>query len=260
MAHLVLVANLTTALGGTAHFYRPTFPVKPGYFPADFVLELAPFSLATLEHFIFLERPEDEPVSDSPEFQPTTEYVRTTAPGRLMTHPGEYHTVGQLYKAIEQGIERLAHELGEADLFCGSPALQVTPDDLQLKGLRLVHDTHSAREALRTIVEQGEGARIAAHSHFEKFTQMKDELQALRARNPSFDPSRPTARNPVMRKPAEPHGTVWVNVAQRFGIVSAQLMMLMYRHCSACGRNVHLALSGDDFRLSFRRTKELSRP
>lgn len=231
MTHLVLVANLTTALGGTAHFYRPSFPVKPGYFPADFVLELAPFGLATLEHFIFLERPEDEPVPDNHEFQPKTDYVRTTAPGRLMAHPGEYHTVGQLYEAIEQGIERLARGLGEADLFCGSHALQVTPNDVQLDGLRLVHDKQSARAAIRTIVEQGEGARITAHSHFEKFTQMKEELQALLATNPEFIPSRPAARNPVMRKPAEPHGTVWVNepVASSYLDIGNALYALMVR-------------------------------
>ena len=40
MTHLALVANLTTAVGGTAHFHRPSFPVKPGYFPADFLVEL----------------------------------------------------------------------------------------------------------------------------------------------------------------------------------------------------------------------------
>lgn len=44
MTHLALVANLTTAVGGGAHFFRPDFPVRPGYFPSDFVLELAPFN------------------------------------------------------------------------------------------------------------------------------------------------------------------------------------------------------------------------
>ena len=54
MTHLALVANLTTAVGGGAHFFRPEFPVRPGYFPSEFVLGLAPFNQETLQHFIFL--------------------------------------------------------------------------------------------------------------------------------------------------------------------------------------------------------------
>ncbi|RYZ78211.1 MAG: hypothetical protein EOP04_30135, partial [Proteobacteria bacterium] len=55
MTHLALVNNLITSIGGTAHFSRPDFPIRQGLFPAEFSLELAPFSLGTLEHFIFLE-------------------------------------------------------------------------------------------------------------------------------------------------------------------------------------------------------------
>jgi hypothetical protein len=57
MTHLALVANLTTALGGGAHLFRPAFPVPPGYFPSDFVVELAPFDQTTLQHFIFFNDP-----------------------------------------------------------------------------------------------------------------------------------------------------------------------------------------------------------
>ena len=53
MIHLALVTNLTTAIGGSAHLFRPSFPAEAGYFPCNFVLELAPFSVATLDHFIF---------------------------------------------------------------------------------------------------------------------------------------------------------------------------------------------------------------
>ncbi|MGZ3653336.1 MAG: ferritin-like domain-containing protein, partial [Bdellovibrionota bacterium] len=57
MTHLCLVTNLFSALGGTSHFLRPNFPASPGLYPADFVMELAPFDLRTIEHFMFLERP-----------------------------------------------------------------------------------------------------------------------------------------------------------------------------------------------------------
>src|SRR5262245_29435108 len=64
MLHLALVSNLLTAIGATPHFERPNFPVAPGYHPAGVVVSLAPFELATLEHFIFLERPEEVEVPD----------------------------------------------------------------------------------------------------------------------------------------------------------------------------------------------------
>ena len=211
MTHLALVANLTTAVGGGAHFFRPDFPVRPGYFPSDFVLELAPFNQETLQHFIFLERPEDEPVEDAEEFTPENEYTRGSPHDRLMAHTGDYSTVGQLYEAIERAVVSLSSTLGEKSLFCGSPSLQICTEDVQIKGLAVVNDKASALEVLRLIVEQGEGARTTKGSHFEKFGLIAEEYDRLFRKNPTFEPSRPAARNPVMRKPATPEGRVWVN-------------------------------------------------
>lgn len=211
MTHLVLVTNLMTSIGGTAHFYRSGFPVQPGCFPAEFVVGLAPFSLETLDHFIFLERPDDRHTDIGKAPQPETEYVRTTSSGRLMAHTGDYHTVGQLYEAIEHGIGRLSRDMKAQDLFCGSRALQLTPSDVSLDGLRLIHDQASALAAIQTIVEQGEGARVETDSHFEKFLLIKSEYQQCLAQNRQFVPSRPSARNPVMRTPVESEETVWVN-------------------------------------------------
>jgi hypothetical protein len=59
MAHLALVNNLLVTLGGAPHFDRPNLPVPPGYHPAGFVIRLVPLTKATLDHFIFLERPAD---------------------------------------------------------------------------------------------------------------------------------------------------------------------------------------------------------
>jgi hypothetical protein len=211
MTHLALVANLTTAVGGGAHFFRPEFPVRPGYFPSEFVLELAPFNQETLQHFIFLERPEDEPIDDADEFIPDKEYTRSDGRGRLMDHTGDYSTVGQLYEAIEYGVVSLSAALGEKNLFCGSPSLQISPDHVELKGLAVVTNKASAMEALRLIVEQGEGARTTEGSHYEKFSRIAEDYDRLLRKNPIFEPSRPAARNPVMRKPTTPEGRLWVN-------------------------------------------------
>ena len=40
MGHLVIVANLTVAVGGRPHFGRPAFPVAPGYFPSGIAVRL----------------------------------------------------------------------------------------------------------------------------------------------------------------------------------------------------------------------------
>jgi len=58
MLHLALANNLLVAIGSPPHFQRPNFPVAPGYHPAGVVVSLAPFDRATLDHFIYLERPE----------------------------------------------------------------------------------------------------------------------------------------------------------------------------------------------------------
>ena len=58
MGHLGLVSNLFCALGLQPHFGRQNFPVAPGYHPADIIVRLAPFDMETIQHFVFLERPD----------------------------------------------------------------------------------------------------------------------------------------------------------------------------------------------------------
>ena len=69
MGHLLIVANLTVAVGGRAHFARPNFPVSPGYFPSGVVVRLSAFSMETLDHFIFLERPQGVAGGDSETYE-----------------------------------------------------------------------------------------------------------------------------------------------------------------------------------------------
>ncbi|WP_176736401.1 ferritin-like domain-containing protein [Oligoflexus tunisiensis] len=231
MAHLALVSNLTTAVGGTAHFFRSDFPMKPGYFPADFVMELAPFDLDTLQHFIFLERPEDLPVEDAATAQDKDDYRRDAPRGRLMTHVGDYQTVGQLYEAVEDGLHYLSEKIGEKALFCGPASLQLSPADVELEGLTLITDSAAAVQALRSIVEQGEGGKGQEGSHFASFCHIKEEYLTLLDANPHFQPARPSARNPVMRRPAEDDGRIWVQAqpAARFMDLANALYGLMLR-------------------------------
>src|SRR5580658_3816530 len=58
MLHLSLVNNLLAATGSAPHLWRPPFPVSPGWFPANVVMRLSPLSRRSLDHFMYIERPE----------------------------------------------------------------------------------------------------------------------------------------------------------------------------------------------------------
>jgi len=212
MTHLVLVSNITVAVGASPNFMRPNFPVSPGFYPAALVIELAPFDLSTLEHFIYLERPaaREEEVHDGATFPHREQYVREAPVGRLMPHGGDYATVGGLYGDIRRSIETLSESVGEERFFARETARQVGPLDSQLPGLTLVTDRESAVRALDTIVTQGEGALTEDGSHFARFQAIAIEYRGLLQSDPSFVPGRPVARNPVMRRPLAPEGRVWI--------------------------------------------------
>src|SRR3984885_1444310 len=57
MGHLTAVWNITAALGGAPRFGRGNFPLDVGNLPASVTVRLSPFNAATLQHFVFLERP-----------------------------------------------------------------------------------------------------------------------------------------------------------------------------------------------------------
>lgn len=200
MTHLTLVSNIISALGGTPHFGRPNFPISPGFFPAGIVIELTPFCMETLNHFIYLERPADSPVTDS-EFFKSSQYSRAGIAGRLMPFGADYSTVGNLYTAIYEALGRLTERLGEKNLFCGEVALQIRPTDGTLPGLTTVVDLASAQRALDTIIIQGEGSICEVNSHFARFQRIRIEYQNLLEQRADFVPARRAAHNPVMRPP-----------------------------------------------------------
>ncbi|MGZ3686247.1 MAG: ferritin-like domain-containing protein [Bdellovibrionota bacterium] len=210
MTHLCLVSNLFSALGGTAHFMRPNFPACPGLYPAEFVMELAPFDLHTIEHFIFLERPSTFEMRDADNFQPVAHYQRAGNANCLLATAGDYKTVGALYGAIRAALTRLSGELGESRLFCGEPRQQVTVADSPLPGLIAILDLKSALAAVDTIITQGEGATVTVNSHFERFGAIKEEYLRCLERNPRFVPGRSVVRSPVMANPVHCTDRVWI--------------------------------------------------
>ena len=212
MSHLVAVWNITAALGGAPQFGRTNFPLDPGYLPASITVKLAPFSAATIQHFIFLERPETSGEPDGDGFVLADAPTRTPVAPRLTPASYDYATIGIFYRTIEADLRALAAAIGEEALFCGDPALQMSETEVGLAGARPVTDLASALAALTEIVEEGEGA--PAHrdgSHFQRFVTVQAELREFVAADPGFAPAHPAAVNPVLRKPPRPEGRVWLD-------------------------------------------------
>ena len=181
---------------------RPSLPVDAGPYPAGFVIRLAPFSADTIEHFKFLERPASQTLADAQGYVPPREYRRVVPAGRLSPGPRDYATVGELYDVLAASLRACAAAQGGAALFVGDPALQVDAGLAPLPGLAAVTDLASALQAIHTIVTQGEGAGSEqADSHFSRFTRIGEELAALTATDPAFEPAWPAATNPVMNPP-----------------------------------------------------------
>jgi CDGSH-type Zn-finger protein/uncharacterized Fe-S cluster protein YjdI len=213
MAHLALVANLTSAVGGAPHFGRFNFPIPAGAHPAGIQVKLAPFNQDTLRHFIYLERPEGSTIGDGVWFVPERRYDRIAIPGRLMPSSHDYETVGALYRSIRDGLDRLAEEYGEAALFVGDKTHQLGPELANLPNLTRVRCLKTANAALDGIVINGEGA--PGHSedcHYQRFLDIQKEYEALLAKRPGFVPARHAAHNPVMRHPPTPEDKIYIDL------------------------------------------------
>jgi hypothetical protein len=195
MLHLALVQNLLTAVGASSSFGRPNFPLPPHAYPAGIKMALLPFGEQSLRHFAYLERPEGLDMAD----QDALAAVEKAAPlpradeDEIGAHLQDFETIGQLYRAIELGLDRLTERLGEGRLFVGPKEAQATGAHFYgFEELGAVTDLASARAAIETIVEQGEGARGEwREAHFGRLITILDEFLDMRDADPSFEPARP---------------------------------------------------------------------
>jgi Ferritin-like len=104
-----------------------------------------------------------------------------------------FQSVQELYQEIDAGFAFLSLSLGENNLFIGNPQNQIyggppsplygSMNDLNQYGLSLiaVTDLKSAQQAVRMIIEQGEGATVPPNylpnTHFCLFTQIRGEME-----------------------------------------------------------------------------------
>ncbi|MBL6851902.1 MAG: CDGSH iron-sulfur domain-containing protein [Alphaproteobacteria bacterium] len=204
MLHLSLVNNLLAATGASPHLWRPPFPVASGWFPSDVIMRLSPFEKGTIDHFLFIERPEGIDMSDGAGFDHPSRHPRVARPDLLSPTPRDYASQGQLYHAIIQGLARLVEQHGEAKVFVGHGEAQVGAAEFGLPGLFKVNNLADARRAIEEIVTQGEGA--PAHnetSHYARFAAIGREYDRLKEARPDFRPARPVVENPALDNPRE---------------------------------------------------------
>ena len=199
---MTLAANVLNAVGGAPrgrHAAGSCPPTRPFWRTANHAFEvpLLKFSKEALEVFLQIERPgEHDGLPEDDEFE----------------------TIGQFYEAIEEALRRLSAELGEAALFCGDPARQVT-DELYYGGsgrIITVTDLASALAALEEIVEQGEGMqhqevwdgdRDMFHpereevAHYFRFNELVARAPLPAGRHAAIRPDRRGLRRRLGRRP-----------------------------------------------------------
>ncbi len=220
MGHLTAVWNITAALGGSPRFGRANFPLDPGNLPASVTVRLSPFNAATLQHFIYLERPAGSAEADGEGFAYTRTYGRGNAQARITPMGIDYATVGDFYAALSAGLRALVERETEDNAFDGDPALQLSPNEVALPAAKRVICLKTALAAFDAIVVQGEGApQDSTDSHYQRFAAIREEYQRLRSANPDFVPAFPAANNPVLREPPRPEGRVWIEDPAAIAVV-----------------------------------------
>ena len=195
MEHLGLVANLLTAIGAAPSLARPNFPYATSLY--GHVMELTPFSQATVHRFACFEKPQDG--GDDLLCPPTPDPSSVPGPASVVA----------LYEAIRAGFVALAAQpeplfLVGADHQLGGKALGTDFPRVGAMGggydvfMSTVNDLPSALAAIDLIIEQGEAAEVAGdEGHYVAFTTILAEYASLLAQDPSFEPARRVVDNPT---------------------------------------------------------------
>lgn len=206
MLHLTLAANVLNAVGGKPDLTAPGFvPTYPALLPdgeKDFEVSLRPFSQEALQTFLKIERPAlPAPTAAADGTRPRM--VKRAQPLALaLNHPDNtewsYYSIGEFYKAIQEGIKHLSEKMPATELFNGDPKLQVGPEVYYSGGGKVmkVTDLNTARQALELIIEQGEGytekpfneeGELAHEYRFEQLLLQQLYMPGDQAHHPTGD-------------------------------------------------------------------------
>lgn len=165
MLHMVLVANVINAVGGLPSIaFREFVPRYPAQLPigkGPFTVDLRKFSPAAIDTFLAIEAPIAPPLFHT-KFKAIPPVRVPAGQLRKMILAGElYGSIAEFYQAIEDGLNAFEQQAQSQNqtIFTGDRARQVGPEHYYDAGgrIRVVQDLASALQALKIIVDQGEG-------------------------------------------------------------------------------------------------------
>jgi hypothetical protein len=147
MFHVNQAANLLIGVGGQPKLTGDAVPTYPTYLPSASRTAQLPY--------VGLYR------ASQAVFKDVFMAIEMPAPFTAPAEGENYETIGQFYKAIEEGLDHCVEKYGATQVFKQAEGVRQR-DDIYLgkfggRAIR-VHDLARARHAIRQIVEQGEGA------------------------------------------------------------------------------------------------------
>jgi hypothetical protein len=192
MLHWAVVQNLLAAVGSAPFVSRPHLPHQAMGYPPGVQLSLLPFSERSLQHFIYLERPQDVESHDGEGFEPVGDALEPMRPDEIVPRGQEFATVGHLYRSCARGLAHLAEKMGEDRLFIGPAFHQAEESHFGWPTLGAITNVEQAQAAIERIVEQGEGATGNwEDAHYGRFLWVRDDYLAMRREHPEVDPVHP---------------------------------------------------------------------
>lgn len=171
MLHMVLAANILTAIGGKVQLgvnNIPSYPCRLMFNGKQFKnrafdINLAPLAKETLFTFMQIELPEfmSEP--------PIKALEKIVVSG---------YTIGEFYNGIKDDLTNLCKAFGEENIFTVGVANQVSEQYYWRGGGQLIaiKNLKDAQEAINVIVEQGEGTSTSLGDGDEKYFKQGNDI------------------------------------------------------------------------------------
>ncbi len=221
--------------------------------PCDLPFHLERFSLATARRYACMESPHlglvveadrddllrwcfQDADGQCPSIEPAPAGAAglravAAAPSLLGEPPEDVQigTIQDLYDAIDDGLRRLDAQLGSAALFSGHCSGQSEiPSEYDIY-LFPICDLSTALAGTRLVKTQGEGIEEppGAESHYQMFVDIAREYEALLARNPAFEASKPVPLDPTPDQYTDP-ATAHAAVAFHTGYAALLAMLTGY--------------------------------
>jgi len=155
MLHLALAGNLLSALGGGLDLYDPR--VVPQY-PSRVLIGEIPMILEPLK---------TESLGRFMEIESASDGRGSSGTNDRATLASQYSSIGELYEDLITGVRGLPDEK-----FANNSEKQFTGNDFFGDQLFAITDQSTALQALRTIIEQGEGNLRIDDSHYDVFSKL----------------------------------------------------------------------------------------